>query len=85
MRKQPSLTDIARQLNVSTTTVSFILNGKAEENRISAGLAKRVLKFANEIGYVPNHLAKSLRTGKSHILGLLVEDIANPFFCQCCR
>lgn len=80
MGKQPSIQDIAKKLNISVTTVSFILNGKAQEKRISTALAKKVLKLADEIGYVANHLARSLRTGKTHILGLLVEDIANPFF-----
>src|SRR5215216_4122574 len=82
MRKQSSLTDIAKKLNISVTTVSFVLNGKAEEKRISKQLTKRVLKHAKEVRYVANHLAKSLRVGKTHILGLLVEDISNPFFAR---
>src|SRR6188768_2928000 len=82
MGKPSSITDIAKRLDISITTVSFILNGKAEEKRISKKLTKKVLKHAKEIGYVANHLAKGLRTGKTHILGLLVEDISNPFFAR---
>ncbi|MDB5206763.1 MAG: LacI family transcriptional regulator [Flavisolibacter sp.] len=82
MRKQPSISDIAKKLNISVTTVSFILNGKAEEKRISKTLTNKVLKYVGEVGYVANHLAKSLRMGKTHILGLLVEDISNPFFAR---
>lgn len=85
MRKRFSITNIARKLNISVTAVSFILNGKAEENRISKDLTAKVLKFADEVGYVPNHLAKSLRTGKTNIIGLIVEDISNPFFANVAR
>jgi LacI family transcriptional regulator len=80
MKKGSSIRDIANKLGVSVTTVSFILNGKAEENRISKSLADKVVKYAKDQGYVPNQLARSLRLGKTHILGLLVEDISNPFF-----
>lgn len=77
--------DIARELNVSTTTISFVLNGKAEEKRISEQVANAVLKYVEEVGYKPNTLAKSLRTGKSNIIGLMIEDIANPFFANIAR
>lgn len=65
---------------VSTSTVSFILNGKASEMRISEALKKKVLATANRLGYQPNQVAVSLRTGQTKILGLLVEDISNNFF-----
>ncbi len=84
-RKTLGIGDIAKRMNVSVTTISFILNGKAEEKRISSGLTKRVLKLVDEVGYVPNHLAKSLRTGKTNIIGLIVEDISNPFFANVAR
>jgi LacI family transcriptional regulator len=79
-KKRIGIGDIAKQLNVSITTVSFIINGKAEEKRISQKLTKKVMNLVNELNYVPNQLAKSLRTGKTHIIGLIVEDISNPFF-----
>lgn len=80
MKKRILISDIARNLGVSVTTVSFILNGKAKEKRISDGLTKRVLDYVKKVGYKPNQLAQSLRTGQSKILGLIVEDISNPFF-----
>lgn len=85
--KQKSLVigDIAQKLNVSKTTVSFIINGKAKEKRISEKLEKKVMKVVNELGYVPSPLAKSLRTGKTNIIGLIVEDISNPFFASIAR
>jgi LacI family transcriptional regulator len=82
MKKKLSIIDIAKHLNVSITAVSFILNGKAKEKRISDELVERVLKFVDEVGYKPNLLARGFRTGKTNIIGLLVEDISNPFFCS---
>lgn len=80
MKKKILISDIARDLGISVTTVSFILNGKAKEKRISEGLTKRVLDHVKKVGYKPNELAKSLRTGKTKIIGLVIEDISNPFF-----
>lgn len=80
MKKKILIHDIARHLDVSIATVSLVLNGKAKEKRISDGLAERVLNYVEEVGYKPNQLAKSLRTGKTKTIGLMVEDIANPFF-----
>ena len=80
MKKKVSIVQVARQLEVSPTTVSFILNGRAKEKRISDELRDKVLKFVDEIGYKPNTLARSLRTGKTNIIGLMVESISDPFF-----
>lgn len=85
MSKKLSIVDIANQLNISKTTVSFILNGRAQEKRISEELVEKVLKLVKEVGYKPNSLAKSLRTGKSNTIGLMVEDISNPFFANIAR
>lgn len=74
------MSDIAEKLNISKTTVSFILNGKAKEKRISDTLVTKVLNKIAELGYQPNQLAKGLRTGKTNIIGLMVEDISNPFY-----
>jgi len=80
MKKRTSIHDIAKKLNVSATTISFVLNGKAEEKRISGDVKKKVLDYVNQVGYRLNPIAKSLRTGKTYIIGMLVEDIADPFF-----
>lgn len=78
--KRVSLKDIARITGASTSTVSFILNGKASQMRISEALKKKVMATAKKLGYQPNQVAVSLRTGQTKILGLLVEDISNSFF-----
>lgn len=85
MKKKISIHDVAKHLNVSATTVSFVLNGKAEEMRIGAEVKKRVLKYVETINYQPNLIAKSLRTGKSRIIGMMVEDISDPFFAGIAR
>jgi LacI family transcriptional regulator len=80
LKKRTLIQDIAQQLEVSIATVSLVLNGKAKEHRISDALAERVLQHVEQVGYRPNQLAKSLRTGKTHVIGLIIEDISNPFF-----
>jgi len=85
VKKRLSIVDIARELNISKTTISFILNGLAQEKRIGDELTQKVLKYVEEVGYKPNSLAKSLRTGKSNTIGLMVEDISNPFFANIAR
>lgn len=80
MKKALSIKDIALAAGVSITTVSFILNGKAKEKAISDAVTKKVEKIIKDLGYKPNQLAQSLRTGNSNIIGLIVEDISNPFF-----
>ena len=79
MRKV-SIKDIASQAGVVPSTVSLVLNGKAKQMRISDELAEKIKAIADRAGYIPNQTAVSLRTGRSKILGLIVEDISNVFF-----
>jgi len=85
MKKRISIADIAKELNVSKTSISFVLNGKARENYISEALAERILKYVEKVGYKPNDLARGLRTGKTQIIGMLVEEISDPFFSSIAR
>lgn len=78
--KPVSIKDIASRVGVSTTTVSFVLNGKAKEKRISEDLKNEILRIAAQLNYRPNQVARGLRTGQTHTLGLIIEDISNPFF-----
>lgn len=80
MIKGVSLREIALRAGVSPTTVSFVLNGKAEEKRISKDVCDRIQDLARELGYTPNPFARGLRTGQTQTIGLMVEDIANHFF-----
>ncbi|MCK7559489.1 LacI family transcriptional regulator [Chitinophaga sedimenti] len=85
MKKKISIYDIAREMNVSSATVSYVLNGKAAEKRISKTLEQRIMAYAREVDYRPNMIAKSLRTGKTRTIGMLVEDVADPFFGNAAR
>ncbi|MHB1921849.1 MAG: LacI family DNA-binding transcriptional regulator [Chitinophagaceae bacterium] len=78
--KKISIKDIARRGNVSATTVSFVLNSKAKEKRISEIIEKRIITIARDLNYHPNHLARGLRTGSTKTMGLIIEDISNSFF-----
>jgi len=77
-----TMADIARQCSVSRSTVSRVLSGQAERYRISDSTAAEVKAAAKELGYLPNTVARSLRTRSTKTLGLLVSDISNPFFGQ---
>lgn len=79
-KKKKSIHTIARDLGVSATTISFIINGKAKENRISSELIKKVEDHLGHINYKPDIIAQSLRTGKSNLIGMLMEDISDAFF-----
>lgn len=75
--KRPTIKDVARQANVSAQTVSAVINAKpgiTEETRA------RVRAIIDELGYRPFGVARSLRTGQTHTIALIVSDIANPFF-----
>ena len=83
--KKVTIVDIAKELGVSNAMVSMVLSGKGSEHRISEKAAKRVFEREKKLGYKPNQMAKALRTGKSGVLGLIVADIANPFFANIAR
>ena len=80
-----SLKDIAKKVGVSSATVSLVLNNKDKKGRISKEVAEQVRLAAKELGYKPNMSARSLRTGKTKMLGLIVANISNPFFAKLAR
>ena len=78
-RKRISIKDVANKAGVSATLVSFVLNGKTSKHRVSDKTAKIILEAAKELNYKPNTAAKTLRDGHSHIIGVVITDIANLF------
>jgi len=85
MSKKVSLKDIAKAVGVSTALVSYVLNNKEKEARVGKEIAEVIRKKAAELNYQPNQLAKSLKSGKSFTIGLIVADISNPFFANIAR
>ncbi|MFY0758810.1 LacI family DNA-binding transcriptional regulator [Metabacillus dongyingensis] len=75
--KRATLKEVARLAGVSTATVSNVLN---ETKNVSEEVKNKVYKAADELNYQPNIVAKSLRVRESRTIGLLITDIANPFF-----
>ena len=72
-----SIADLAKALSLSASTVSRALSNHPG---ISAVTKARVQQLAQELHYHPNHLAAGLRTGRSHLLGVLVPHIEGTFF-----
>jgi LacI family sucrose operon transcriptional repressor len=72
-----TIDDIARLAGVSRTTASMVLNGRAEQYRISAATRDRVLATAREHNFQPSHSARALRSGSSNTLGLLIPELTN--------
>ncbi|MDB3906382.1 LacI family transcriptional regulator [Crocinitomicaceae bacterium] len=83
--KRTSLNDIAKALNVSKATVSFVLNGKGDQFNISKEKQRLIKEKAKELSYVPNFFAKSLRQGETKTIGLVLPDISNPFYAEICK
>lgn len=75
--KNVRLKDIAKALGLSVSTVSRALNKKG---KVRLETIKLVEKKAEELGYLPNSVAKGLKTRSTHIIGLLIPDITNPIF-----
>lgn len=80
--KKLNINDLAKELGVSKTTISFVINGKGDEKNISKKTQKRIFNFIEEHGYKPNIMAQSLKSGKTYTIAYLVPDIANPFFAK---
>jgi LacI family transcriptional regulator len=82
--KRASIKDIAKIAGVSVATVSYVLN-KKEGSRISEATKEKILNVAETINYTPNKIAKSLKTNKSKLIGLIVADISNDFYSNIAR
>ena len=75
--KPATMREVAALAHVSIGTVSNVLNAPA---RVAEPTAQRVLAAIDQLGWVPNQSARQLRTGRSQAVGLVVLDVANPFF-----
>jgi LacI family transcriptional regulator len=72
--------EFAKELGLSPTTVSRVLNGKGKQYRIKEETQQRVIKASQELNYVPSRVARGLKMSKTDTIGLIIPDISNPFF-----
>ena len=79
----PTIKEIAEMANVSTATVSKVLNGK--DKYISEKTRQKILEIVEREGYIPNGIAKSLKIKKTKTIGLIMPDVMNPFFAELAR
>jgi LacI family transcriptional regulator len=82
MKKRPTISDIARAADVSMMTVSRAMNNKPG---VSDAVRQRIQALADEMGYRPSMIARGLATRQTATIGLVVPDIANPFFAHIAR
>lgn len=75
--KKATLKDIARICECSVTTVARALR---DSDTISVKMREKIHATANELGYIPNSLATSMRTGKTNTIGVILQDFRNPYF-----
>ena len=80
-----TIKDIAKCLGVSTTLVSFALSESPKKHRVSDEMIARIRKTAKEMDYLPNNVARSLRSGRSDTIGVILSDISNRFFADIAR
>lgn len=76
-----TISDVARAAGVSPATVSRVFNG----GRVSPERTERVRQVAADLGFSPNRVARSLRTQRASVIGLVIPDIENPFFTSLAR
>ena len=78
----PTIHDVAKRAGVGSITVSRVINNSGY---ISSETRERIQKAIDELGYVPNTLARSLRSRRTNTVALMVTDITNPFFTTLAR
>ncbi|GHT18251.1 catabolite control protein A [Bacteroidia bacterium] len=74
------LKDVAKELGLTSTTVSWVLSGQGDKRAISLETQRRVLQYAKKVNYRPNLIARSLLTGKSESIGLIIPSISDTFY-----
>ena len=72
-----NIKEVAKRARVSTATVSRTIN---DSEKVKPGTAARVRKAIEELNFYPNTHARTLVSGRSRMLGLIISDITNPFF-----
>lgn len=76
----PTLSQVAREAGVGTTTVSRVINGG---DRVSPETLAHVRRIIDSLGYMPNQAARTLKGQRTKTIGLVIPSIADPFFSSC--
>jgi LacI family transcriptional regulator len=79
-KRRVTLLDVASRAGVSTTTASYILNGRSAQMRIAADTERRVRQAVAELGYRPNRSARTLRTANTAAIGLISDFLAGGHY-----
>src|SRR6201987_1694515 len=74
-----TIRDVAKESGFSSTTVSIVLNNAPLARYIPVATKKRIERAAKKLGYRPNLFARSLRSKRSHTVGVMVVDMTDPF------
>ncbi|MGA8432923.1 MAG: LacI family DNA-binding transcriptional regulator [Candidatus Sulfotelmatobacter sp.] len=74
-----TIRDVAKESGFSSTTVSIVLNSAPLSRYIPAKTKKRIERAAQKLGYRPNQFARSLRSKRSHTVGVMVFDMTDPY------
>ena len=80
--RRTTLRDVAREAGVSIKTVSRVVNGEPAVNEATAA---RVEAAVERLGYRPNELARGLKGRRSRTIGLVIDDVSNPFMANCAQ
>ena len=80
-----NVSELAKRLNLSPSTVSRALSGQGSKNRVSKATVQRVCQAAEKYQVTPDPLGASLRRGKLGMIGVLVPDVTNSFFAELAR
>lgn len=78
-RRMVTIRDIAKETGLSVATISVVLNQVPKSRRIPLATQQRIRDAAKKLGYFPNLIARSLRSARTHTVGLLVYDIGDPY------